>query len=78
MTEQTSSIPSDGFLRLNQIIRIPGSKVKGPPILPISKTVWLKGQKSGLFPKVVSLGGRSRGYRVQDIRDLLERLGAEQ
>lgn len=58
--------PEVGFVRLNQIIA-----PNGP--IPVSKSTWLNGIKSGRFPKPVKLSSRLNGWRVEDIRALFER-----
>ena len=60
----TSTLPTTGFLRLNQVLQL----------IPYKKTAWYAGLKAGRFPKPVPLGDRARGYRVEDIRALIERL----
>ena len=49
------------FVRLPTILKI----------LPISKSTWLTGVKSGHFPKPVRLGKRITAWRVEDIRKLI-------
>ena len=58
----------EGFLRLRDIIA-----PRGP--LPISRSTWWAGVKSGRFPPSVKIGPRTTAWRVSDIRDLVERLG---
>ena len=60
----------EGYLRLNQIL---GDK-DHPPILPIGKTTWYAWVKSGKAPKGVLLGAKTRAYRVEEIRALIESL----
>lgn len=64
----TGVLPSAGFLRLAQII---GSK-DSPPIIPVSKSSWWAGVKSGRYPKPVKLSPRTTAWRVEDIRALIE------
>jgi prophage regulatory protein len=49
------------FVRLHTILQI----------LPISRSTWLTGIKSGHFPKGVRLGRRITAWRVEDIRKLI-------
>ncbi len=56
-----------GFIRLRQILA-PG----GP--IPIGRSTWWAGVKSGRFPKPVKLGPNTTAWRIEDIRQLLERL----
>lgn len=61
-----------GFLRLSQII---GHKKAIPPIyslIPVSKSTWWAGVKSGRFPKPVKLGPRVTVWRREDILALIE------
>ena len=57
-----------GFLRLASILA-----PRGP--IPVSKSTWWAGVKSGRFPKPVKLGPRITAWRVEDIRQLGKSLG---
>jgi predicted DNA-binding transcriptional regulator AlpA len=70
MTERTGY-----FLRLNQIVRT--SNADGSPLLPISKSTWWAGVRSGKFPAPVKLGPRTTAWRSSDISELIEKLGAK-
>lgn len=59
-----TALPEVGFLRLAEVL----------PLVGVSRSNWYRGVQSGEFPCPVKLGKRAAGYRVQDIRDLLERL----
>ncbi len=67
-------LPETGFLRLSQIIGNSKSQPPLPPIIPVKKTCWWAGVKTGRFPKPVKLGPRVTAWRVEDIRDLIESL----
>lgn len=62
------TLPDTGFVRLNSIIA-----PSGP--IPVSKSTWWQGVKEGRFPKPIKLGVKTTAWRVEDIRDLIERLG---
>jgi prophage regulatory protein len=62
------TLPDTGFVRLTSIIA-----PSGP--IPVSKSTWWQGVKDGRFPKPVKLGAKTTAWRVEDIRDLIERLG---
>jgi predicted DNA-binding transcriptional regulator AlpA len=62
------TLPSEGFLRLNQIV---GSKGM-PAIIPVSRSSWWAGVKDGRFPKPVKLGKRTTAWKVSDIRAIIE------
>ena len=66
-----NQLPESGFLRLSQIIGNPKAKPPIPPIIPVKKSCWWAGCKSGRFPKPVKLGPRVSMWRVQDIRTLI-------
>ena len=68
-------LPSTGYLRLSQIIGDPRSNLSVHPIIPISKSSWWAGIKSGIYPKPVKLGSRITAWKVEDIRELLTKLG---
>ena len=59
-------LPETGFLRLADVLRF----------VPVCRTAWYNGVRSGEFSQPVALGKRARGYRAQDIRDLIDRLNA--
>ncbi len=64
-----SALPETGFLRLSSILA-----PKGP--IPVGKSTWWEGVKTGRYPKPVKLGPRITVWRVEDIRRLIE-TGAE-
>lgn len=57
-------LPETGLLRLRQIIGPHG-------LIPVSRSTWWAGVKSGRFPKPVKLGPRTTAWRVEDIRALI-------
>jgi len=63
-----TTLPTTGFLRLNQIIGTPSH----PALIPISKSTWWNGVKSGRYPKSIKLSERVTVWRVEDIRSLIE------
>lgn len=72
-----ASLPETGFVRLGQIV---GDRNADPPLpaaIPVGKSTWWEGVKSGRFPKPVRLGPRTTAWRVEDIRALIERLSQE-
>lgn len=66
-------LPETGYLRLSQIIGNLKSNPPIPPIIPVSKSTWWAGVKSGRYPKPVrTLGQRITAWRVEDIRSLIQ------
>ena len=67
-----NQLPETGFLRLPQIIGDPDAEPPIPPIIPVKKTCWWAGVKTGRFPAPVKIGnGRGTFWRVEDIRSLI-------
>jgi prophage regulatory protein len=65
------SLPETGYVRLSQIVGNPKAKPPIPAIIPVSKSTWWAGVKTGRFPKSVKLGPRITVWRVEDIRALI-------
>lgn len=65
------NLPETGFLRLPQIIGNPKADPPVPAIIPVKKSCWWEGVRTGRFPKPVKLGPRVTVWRVQDIRALI-------
>lgn len=72
-----NQLPQTGFLRMTQIIGDPKANPPIPALIPVSRTSWLGGVKSGRFPPSVKLGSMMTAWRVEDIRALLLDLGAK-
>ncbi|MES2770397.1 MAG: AlpA family phage regulatory protein [Pseudomonadota bacterium] len=66
-----NQLPETGFLRLPQIIGDPKAKPPIPSLIPIKKSSWWAGVRSGKFPKPVKLGTRTTAWKVEDIRALI-------
>ena len=64
-------LPETGFLRLKQIIGDPDAEPPIPAIIPVGKSSWWEGVKSGRYPAPVKLGPRMTAWRVESIRDLI-------
>jgi len=65
-------LPETGYLRLHHIIGNPKADPPIPPIIPVGRTTWWAGVKSGKYPKPVKLGPRITAWRVRDIRALID------
>lgn len=61
------SIPETGFVRLRQILEV----------IPLGKTCWWEGVKSGRFPKPIKLSARCTAWKAEDIRQLIKNLSAQ-
>lgn len=56
---------NEGFLRLSQVLAL----------VPVGKSTFWAGVKSGRFPKPVKLGPRTTAWRASDIAALIKSLG---
>ncbi|MDD2318595.1 MAG: AlpA family phage regulatory protein [Geobacteraceae bacterium] len=61
-------LPETGFLRLTQIIGSPKADPPIPALIPVSKSTWWAGVKSGFFPQPLKLGPRLTVWRAEDLR----------
>lgn len=57
-------LPDTGFLRLPQVLAPDGP-------IPVSKSTWWHGIRTGRYPKPIKLGPRITAWRVEDIRALI-------
>jgi prophage regulatory protein len=71
---QMNQLPETGFVRLSQIIGNSKADPPIPAIIPVGKSCWWAGVKSGRFPKSVHLGPRVTAWRVEDIHALIASL----
>ena len=57
-------LPEIGFVRLANLLAPAGP-------IPVSKSTWWNGVKTGRFPKPIKLSPRITVWRVEDIRALI-------
>jgi predicted DNA-binding transcriptional regulator AlpA len=67
------TLPETGYLRISQIIGSPKAEPPIPAIIPVSKSTWWAGVKSGLYPSPVKLGPRITVWRIEEIREFISR-----
>ncbi len=65
-TDDQLDLPREGFVRLSRFLG------PGRPI-PVGRSTWYAGVRAGRFPQPVRLGPRIAVWRVEDIRELIER-----
>lgn len=58
------TLPETGFIRLPQVLQF----------IPVGKSTWWSGVKSGRFPRAVKLGPKTTAWKAEDIRQLLQDL----
>jgi prophage regulatory protein len=59
-----ATIPDTGFVRLVQVLEV----------IPLGKTCWWEGVKSGRFPKPIKLSARCVAWKAEDIHALIKTL----
>lgn len=59
-------LPETSFIRLSTVLKI----------IPVGKTTWWAGVKSGRFPKPTKFGQRITAWSVEDIHALIEKATA--
>lgn len=73
-TAYPAALPESGYLRLAQIIGDASTIPPTPAIIPVKKSSWWAGVKSGRYPQPIrTLGARITVWRVEDIRALIEK-----
>ena len=60
-----NNISENSFLRLPQVLAI----------IPISKSSWWEGCRTGRFPKPVKLGSRTTVWKAEDIAAFIQGIG---
>lgn len=55
-------LPATGYIRIKDVLRL----------IPVGKSTWWAGVKSGRYPKPVKLGPRMTAWRVEDIKQFIE------
>lgn len=60
-----TKLPETGFLRINQVLTI----------IPVSKSSWWAGVKTGRYPTPVKLGPRTTAWSVESLRALIASVG---
>ncbi len=61
------TLPEIGFVRLDEVLTV----------IPVKKSCWWAGVKSGRFPKPVKISTRCTAWRAEDIRALIKQLGEQ-
>lgn len=64
------------FMRLSEILGDPSTVPPLVPIVPVCRSAWLAGVKSGIYPKPIKLSPRVVVWRASDIAELLNSTSA--
>jgi len=67
------TLPETGYVRLSQIVGNPKADPPIPAIIPVSRSTWWAGVKSGRYPRPVKLGPRITAWRIEELRELISR-----
>jgi prophage regulatory protein len=62
------------FFRIKEILGDSKAVPPIPAIIPVKKSTWWAGIRSGRYPSPVKLGPRAVAWRRQDIEDLIEQI----
>lgn len=60
-------IPETGFVRLREVLTV----------IPVGKSCWWEGVKSGRYPRPVKLSARCTAWKAEDIRILIRQLSEQ-
>ena len=60
------------FMRLKEILGDPHSVPPLPALIPVARSTWWAGVKSGRFPESIKLGPRTTAWRAEDIYAFIE------
>lgn len=63
---QIQPFPTTGFVRLASVLAPAGP-------IPVSRSTWWEGVRTGRFPKPLKLGPRVTVWRAEDILALIEK-----
>lgn len=63
----SSQLPQTGFVRLPQILLH----------IPVSRSSWWAGVKSGKYPKPIKLGENTTAWKAEDIHALIAKLSTD-
>ena len=78
MAQAIQQLPETGYVRLPQIIGDKNAEPPIPAIIPVSRSTWWDGVRTGRYPAPVrTLGRRITAWRVEDIRALINALANE-
>ena len=61
----------DRLIRLKDILGDPTGDAPTTGLIPVSKTAWYEGVKTGRYPKPVKLGPRTVAWRLSEIQTLI-------
>lgn len=73
-----NTLPSTGYLRLPQIIGNTKSKPPIPAVFPVCSSTWWAGIKKGIYPAPVKLSANVTAWKVEDIRELIDRINNQE
>jgi len=68
-------LDDSALLRIDQIVGNPKANPPIPALVPVGRSTWWTGVKTGRFPKPIKLGARTTVWRKSDILVLLKSEG---
>jgi prophage regulatory protein len=70
--DMSPALPDEGFVRLTSIIGDTKANPPIPALVPVSKSAWWAGIKSGKYPAGIKLGPKTTVWRIKDVRALFD------
>ena len=70
-----NELPKTGYLRIKQILGHPQSDPPIIPLIPIGKSTWWQGVKTGRFPQPIKIGKRITVWKAEDIYNFIKKGG---
>lgn len=75
--DPVGELPKVGLARLEQLLGDPRASPPIPPVIPVSKSTWWAGVRSGRFPPAIKITPGVSAWFWADVRRLLENLRSE-
>jgi prophage regulatory protein len=65
-------VQQNSFLRIRDICGDRNANPPIPPLIPIARSSWWQGVKTGRFPQPIKLGPKTTVWRASDIQALIQ------
>lgn len=64
--DKRPTLPEEGYVRLKDVLKV----------IPVSRSTWYAGILENRYPAPTKLSARCSAWKVEDIRELLEKLSS--
>lgn len=72
MPTAAPSLPTTRFVRIAQIVGDKNANPPIPPIVPVCRSTWWDGVKSGRFPRPIKLSPRVTVWKLDEVLALID------